>query len=312
MLSNANLPNGFWAEAVATIVHLINRSPKKAIDEKVPELMWSRKQPSYKHLRVFGCEAYCHIPKEFRDKLAPKSKKCIFLGYGDSGEMGYRLWEPEGRQIMRSNDVYFNEEKLHKNPMPVTEIRRVVFEEDANVRNAGGAQNGQQAPLEPGQNQAIVDGNRVKQQAVVAQPVLRRSARIPRAPDRFVPSMDYVMLMDCGEPSCYKEAMLSDDKLKWEKAMQSEMDSLHKNQMWTLVTFPKGKHELPCKWVYKMKITLGDEKPKSKVRLVAKGFKQQQGIDCKEIFSPIVKMTSLRCVLVLAAKEDMDLVQMDV
>ena len=47
--------------------------------------------------------------------------------------------------------------------MAITEIRRVVFEEDANVCNAGGAENGQQAPLEPGQNQAIADGNRVEQ-----------------------------------------------------------------------------------------------------------------------------------------------------
>ena len=94
--------------------------------------------------------------------------------------------------------------------------------------------------------------------------------------------------------------------------MQSEMDSLHKNETWTLVTLPKGKHALPCKWVYKMKITPGDEKPKYKARLVAKGFKQQQGIDFEQIFSPIVKMTSLRCVLALATKEDMELVQMDV
>ena len=93
MLSNANFPNGFWVEAVATVVHLINQSPNKAIDEKVLELMWSRKQPSYKHLRVFGCKTYCHVPKEFKDNLAPKSKKCIFLCYGDFGEMGYRLWE---------------------------------------------------------------------------------------------------------------------------------------------------------------------------------------------------------------------------
>ena len=79
MLSNVDLPNGFWAEALATAVHLINRSPNKVLDTKVPEEVWSGKPPSYKHLRVFGCEAYCHISKEFRDKLAPKSKKSFFL-----------------------------------------------------------------------------------------------------------------------------------------------------------------------------------------------------------------------------------------
>ena len=131
MLSNAQLPNGFWAEAVSTAVHLINRSPSKVLDkESVAEMVWSGKAPSYKHLRVFGCEAYSHVPKEFRNKLEPKSRKCIFLGYGDSGEMGYRLWDPESRKVIRSNDVHFYEAKYHSKPEKVEEIRRVVFQED--------------------------------------------------------------------------------------------------------------------------------------------------------------------------------------
>lgn len=87
-------------------------------------MMWLREHPSHKHLWVFGCKAYYHILKDFRDKFPPKSKKCIILIYGDSSEMGYWLWEPrKGKQIMHGNDVYFNEAKLHKKPMLVTEIR---------------------------------------------------------------------------------------------------------------------------------------------------------------------------------------------
>ena len=126
-----------WAEAVSIAVHLINRSPSKALEkDSVAEMVWSGKVPSYKHLRVFGCEAYSHVPKEFRNKLEPKSKKCIFLGYGDFGEMGYRLWDPESRKIIRSNDVHFNEAKYHSKPDKVEEIRRVVFQEDGPNRAA--------------------------------------------------------------------------------------------------------------------------------------------------------------------------------
>ena len=94
--------------------------------------------------------------------------------------------------------------------------------------------------------------------------------------------------------------------------MQLEMDLLHHNSTWELVNLPTGKRALPCKWVYKLKVTTNDGKPKYKAGLVAKGFRQQQGVDFEEIFSPVVKMTTLRCVLALATREDMELVQMDV
>ena len=137
--------------------------------------------------------------------------------------------------------------------------------------------------------------------------MLRRSTRESRTPDRYVPSLDYVMLTDCKEPSCYQEAMSRDAKLKQERAMQSEMDLLHKNATWDLVDLPSGKWALPCKWVYKLKVRDSESKPKYKACLVAKGFRQQQGIDFEEIFSPVVKMTTLRCVLALVARKDLEL-----
>ena len=124
-------------------------------------------------------------------------------------------------------------------------------------------------------------------------------------PDRFVPGVnaldDYIMVTDCGEPSCFKEAMKRDNTKNRQKAMVSEMQSLEKNQTWNLVQLPAGQKVLPCKWVYRLKITLGDAKPKYKARLVAKGFKHEKGVDFDVIFSPIVKMTTLRTVLALVA-----------
>ena len=75
------------------------------------------------------------------------------------------------------------------------------------------------------------------------------------------------------EPTCYNKAI---GNVKWEHAMHEEMDALDANETWDLVP-------LPCKWVYKMKITPNDGKPKYKARLVAKEFKQQQGVDFDEI-----------------------------
>ena len=97
----------------------------------------------------------------------------------------------------------------------------------------------------------------------------------------------------CNEPTCYKQAMQSEDSKKWDLAMKSEITSIVKNGTWDLVPLPEGKEALPCKWVFKRKVTSGDVTPKYKARLVAKGFKQQYGIDFEEIFLWVVKLTTL-------------------
>ena len=51
------------------------------------------------------------------------------MGYGESGEMGYRLWDPETKKIIRSHDVVFNEKKIHKTPIKHVEMCRVTFQD---------------------------------------------------------------------------------------------------------------------------------------------------------------------------------------
>ena len=69
MLGSVGLEKKFWAEVVATMCHLLNRSPTRTLVEKTPMEAWSDKKPSLRHLRVFGCEAYSHVPKVSRSKL---------------------------------------------------------------------------------------------------------------------------------------------------------------------------------------------------------------------------------------------------
>ena len=65
------------------------------------------------------------------------------------------------------------------------------------------------------------------------------------------------------------------------------------------------------KWVYKLKEEDGGKK-QYKSRLVVKGFAQKKGIDFGEIFSPIVKMTSIRTILSLVVVDNLHLEQLDV
>ena len=84
MLRMANLPKSFWGEAVVTACYLINRSPSVPLNFDIPKRVWTGKDVSYSHLKVFGCKAFVHVPKEKRSKLDNKSTPCIFVGYGDA------------------------------------------------------------------------------------------------------------------------------------------------------------------------------------------------------------------------------------
>ena len=91
MLSQANLTQGFWAKALVTMVYLINQSSHGLLQFCVPKELWSGYKLSNDRLRAFGCEAYAHVPKELCAKLDPRSKNCIFIGYGRDDQFGYFL-----------------------------------------------------------------------------------------------------------------------------------------------------------------------------------------------------------------------------
>ncbi|GJW86542.1 putative RNA-directed DNA polymerase [Tanacetum coccineum] len=140
---------------------------------------------------------------------------------------------------------------------------------------------------------------------------LRRSTRDHHPSTRYS-AHEYVLLTDGGEPECYAEAMEDEHKKEWFEAMEDEMNSLHENNTFELVKLPKGKRALKNKWVYKLKTEEHTSRPRYKARLVVKGFSQKRGIDFDEIFSPVVKMGSIRVVLGLAASLDLEVEQMDV
>jgi len=66
---------------MSTACYLVNGSPSSTLVEKIMHETWTGKKPSLEHLRVFGCDAYVHVPNENRSKLDIKAKKCICIGY---------------------------------------------------------------------------------------------------------------------------------------------------------------------------------------------------------------------------------------
>ena len=123
----------------------------------------------------------------------------------------------------------------------------------------------------------------------------------------------YALVAGGDDPSTFQEAIQSEERQGWMGAMSEEMESLHKNSAWELVPKPKDRKVIGSKWVYRKKEGISEKAATTyKARLVAKKFSQKERVDYDEIFSPVVKHTSIRMLLSLVAQLNMELEQLDV
>ena len=98
----------------------------------------------------------------------------------------------------------------------------------------------------------------------------------------------------------------------WRAAMEQEYHALMHNETWTLVPPPPRVNIIDSKWVFKVKRHADGSIERYKARLVAGGFKQRQGLDYEDTFSPVVKPTTIRLLLSLAVSRGWSLRQLDV
>ncbi|GBP87760.1 Retrovirus-related Pol polyprotein from transposon TNT 1-94 [Eumeta japonica] len=295
----------------------------KKVTNKITETQDTRrnmdkKKPNIHHLKVFGCEAMIHLPKEKRKKWDSKAQKAIFIGYCEHTK-GYRFLLPGSRTVIKNKDAMFLESTVKKNYVPVD------LTIDSSMYDLSS---------EPNDTSEISDTNETSQttntEYFLESNTSSSSEYSPNQTFKTPPRLNITLkprnkelrkklnyeqsYLCCNEdvsvPFNYSEAIASPDSEKWKTSIRKELEAHHQNGIWTLIEKPPNAKSIGSKWIFQIKDeTTG---PRFKARLCAKGYAQQEGIDYNETFSPTVRYDSIRLLISIAAQEKLEIVQFDV
>lgn len=337
-LADAGLGPNLWAEALLTANYTRNRTPVSA-HGKTPTEVFFGKKPDVGHMRVFGAQAYVHVPKEKRHKLAPVSEKGVFVGY-PGGVKGYKVLRERDGKVIVARNVIFDERpsKARAATASATEVETSAarrsqpqspgaFEEETEVPSGeteielgvaetvraagtGVAQTGPGVgPTDPGEvdlgggpeEHTGPDARRYPTRERVLP--ARYRANLATGNGTGAPKSEEHPRGsgEHPEPQSYQEAVGGEESELWQQSMNEEIQSLLENGTWELVQRPEGVKPVPMKWVYKIKRDAEGNVERYKSRLVAKGFMQRAGIDFEEVYAPVSKHTTMRALLATVA-----------
>ncbi|GJU58847.1 putative ribonuclease H-like domain-containing protein [Tanacetum coccineum] len=119
----------------------------------------------------------------------------------------------------------------------------------------------------------------------------------------------YDAFLTAVEPKTYKDALT---QAYWIEAMQEELNEFERIKVWELVPRPDKVMVITLKWIYKVKLDELGGILKKKSQLVARGYRQEEGIDFEESFALVSRLEAIRIFLAFAAHMNMFVYQMDV
>lgn len=329
MLYDAGLSKQYWAEAVEAAAHIINRCPSRVIGHMTPMEKLTGNKPNISHLRIFGCKAMVHTPKEKRLKWDSKSTEMIFLGYCENTK-GYRLLNPCTQKIIKSRNVIFLEDCFSNanvsNTITNTKLQISIPLRDTS-QSSNTAENLSEEECSTDENDQSTSTVTSDQsfESIVDTTYEPSTEYSLESQENFInlrPRRRQLALTDeedishacwarSQDPLTLEEALSGSQSHYWQKAMEEEYKSLLKNNTWILCDLPANTKAISCKWVFKTKRNESGDIVKYKARLVIRGCAQKQGFDYNEVYSPVIRYSSLRYLFTLAVKYDLDIDQMD-
>ena len=332
-LSAPQLPRHkqMWAEAVNTACYIRNRMFTSASSvKKTPYEILLNKRPDISYIRVFGSRAYVHVPKKDRKWKLDKRAHVGFLVGFERGN-SYSVYLPDNSKVIVSRDIIVDE---NWNPQENSDAfsrdtteHSVEFDDPfrgATYLHGDSVADTSQTSVTDGEvehhaesltNVAVQEKS--NEAWLTYFPGFRRSTRRSNPPERFgfhsaLFVQEAIMQNEASStPLTYREAVTCRDNAEWVAAMDEEVNQINKQHTW-LVALPQGHRPVKCRCLYNAKLDSNNEITRYRARLVAKGFTQQKGINNDDVFSPVVKYSTIRFILAMATDEGLEMLLLDV
>ncbi|GJU51375.1 retrovirus-related pol polyprotein from transposon TNT 1-94 [Tanacetum coccineum] len=321
MLIYAKAPLFLWAEAVATACYTQNRSIIRLRHGKTPYELLHDKLPDLSFFHVFGALCYPTNDSENLGKLQPKADIGIFIGYAPT-KKAFRIYNRRTRRIIKTIHVDFDEltamasEHSSSGPAlhemtPATISSGLVPNPPPSTPFVPPSRTDWDILFQPLFDELLnppssVDHPAPEVIALVAEvvapepPVFNRIHLSSTTVNQDAPS---------PKPNNFKQAMT---KPSWIDAMQEEIHEFQRLEVWELVPCQDKVLLIKLKWIYKVKTDEFGGVLKNKARLVAQGFRQEEGIDFEKSFAPVARIEAIRIFVANASHNNMTIYQMDV
>ena len=309
MLNDSNLPKYFWADAISTATHVINRVLIRPILRKTPYEIFRGRKPNIAYFRVFGCKCFVlNNGKEHLGKFDSKADEGIFLGYSQTSK-AYRIYNKRTKTIEESVHVKFDEmisKNLNSKPLDDEPIDEIIESEPKELNEV--VPHVDNDYIEPIREEDLPKEWKLNRNHPIDNVIgdITRGVATRGSLKHFC---NFTAFVSQIEPKNVKEALLDSD---WIIAMQEELHQFERNKVWILVPKPKDKHIIGTRWVFRNKLDANGMITRNKARLVAKGYNQEEWIDYDETYAPVARLEAIRILLAYACIMDFKLYQMDV
>jgi hypothetical protein len=298
MMIHANLPDSFWAKAMAQACEIYNMLPHESTGKTPYEIFWEMPPFSLDRYKVFGCILENHVPKEARPPESMWDKRAYRAIYvGSDSQSGYEFWDLRNRRFdhthnctileneFPTSDDFPQSERYQRRRRGEKRIPPTIIEESLQPPKSP-------EMLQPPKSPEMFPKSPEK--PILDTIVVERGPLSPRHESNAAQSA-------VNDHPTLEEALSTSEAPEWQQAMLEELHSLDENNVWELSPAPPNRRVLGSKWVLDVKRDAQGNFERYKARLVVQGFGQQFGFDYEDTYSPVIRIDNVRLLFAIGA-----------